>query len=112
MRIYEVTLSGRYMDEDEKCEFSFTQFFSKLPTKESVMAAFTALGSEGVQFLELEKMKQYISMIPNVEDLNFRDNSGMGRAVFPKLLEHEFSIPASEPETCYLRFDYHDTWDN
>ncbi len=111
MRIYEVTLSGRYMDEDEKCEFSFTKFFSKLPTKESVVAAFTDLANTGTSFLELETMKKYIPMIPETHDLNFADNSGMGRAVFPKLQDHEFQIPPSATECCYLRFDYHDTWE-
>jgi len=76
-----------------------------------VVEAFTALGSEGVQFFELNKMKQYIPLIPETPNLNFRDNSGMGRSVFPRLRDDEFQIPESAPETCYLSFTYHDTWD-
>jgi hypothetical protein len=112
MRIYEVTISGRYQSEGESEDYSFTFYFKHLPTRSQVLAELRRFCSEGTQWEATHKLASYIPYIERHSDLEFVDNGGTGRAIYPTLSAHEWQIPPSAPETCYLYFTYHEVVEN
>ena len=113
MRIYEVKIKGRFENEDGQDDtFSFTRYFRSVPTKEQVVNAFMQIPTKGIPREASSKLAHYLPMVEQHPDLQFEDNSGIGRPIYPELEEHEWRIPPQARETCYLSFTYHDVIEN